>query len=870
MRYLSPGFVVAALLFAYPMVGLPGVAQTGQEQKAEADRLLQQGNQQYQISQFTAALQSWQQALNLYRQIKDRSGERVVLDNLGLAYQSLGNYAASVDLFQQKLALDREIGNRAGERDSLLSLGWAYNFRGQYQQAIEFFQQTLAMSRGIGDRGGEASSLYALGWTYDDLGQYQKSVELYQEAFKIAHQINDQSRMANILNGLGWVHNSLGKYQQAINFFQQQLSIAEEKNYLWQKANAFNGLGWSFRALKQYSKAISFSQQALTIHKQIGDSREEAYSLRDLGKAFAELGESQEAIEFYQRALAIQSKIGNRWGEGVTLNDIADLLVQQSQPELAIVFYKQSVNVRESIRQDLRKLDRTLQESYANSVAGTYRRLADLLLAQGRVLEAQQALELLKIRELRDYTRDARAGGETKGAPLNAVEAPVKPPFDTSIALGLKLTECENQRPRCVDRDQLLAQRQAAIEQFNQQKDRLRRLARQQGSQDPAQLQQEELTVAAAKVVQAQPKTVLIYPLVLEDKLWLVYGVQAGKAGVVFASQEIPVSRKELSATVAEFRTLLENPSSDVKQLQQVSQKLYGWLIAPLRPQLDANGIQNLVFSLDRSTRYMPLAALFDGKQYLAERFTLSTILTAGLTNTTDKLSSNPADNPVLGLGLSDAVSGFDPLPNVPAEIAAIVRPKSNDTNGIFQGSAYLNRDFTLKAFKNLIDYRILHIATHGKFEEDPEQSFLVLGNGDRLTVPNILQLTDLGNIHLAVLSACETAKGGQDKEGIEVAGLSYYFLKQNVKSVMASLWLVNDASTSVLMQQFYKQLATGKVTKAEALRQVQLSFLQGKLTAKDAPDRAGGRRDRSGQLPVGSFAHPFYWAPFILIGNGL
>jgi CHAT domain-containing protein len=852
------------------MVGLPGVAQTGQEQKAEADRLLQQGNQQYQISQFTAALQSWQQALNLYRQIKDRSGERVVLDNLGLAYQSLGNYAASVDLFQQKLALDREIGNRAGERDSLLSLGWAYNFRGQYQQAIEFFQQTLAMSRGIGDRGGEASSLYALGWTYDDLGQYQKSVELYQEAFKIAHQINDQSRMANILNGLGWVHNSLGKYQQAINFFQQQLSIAEEKNYLWQKANAFNGLGWSFRALKQYSKAISFSQQALTIHKQIGDSREEAYSLRDLGKAFAELGESQEAIEFYQRALAIQSKIGNRWGEGVTLNDIADLLVQQSQPELAIVFYKQSVNVRESIRQDLRKLDRTLQESYANSVAGTYRRLADLLLAQGRVLEAQQALELLKIRELRDYTRDARAGGETKGAPLNAVEAPVKPPFDTSIALGLKLTECENQRPRCVDRDQLLAQRQAAIEQFNQQKDRLRRLARQQGSQDPAQLQQEELTVAAAKVVQAQPKTVLIYPLVLEDKLWLVYGVQAGKAGVVFASQEIPVSRKELSATVAEFRTLLENPSSDVKQLQQVSQKLYGWLIAPLRPQLDANGIQNLVFSLDRSTRYMPLAALFDGKQYLAERFTLSTILTAGLTNTTDKLSSNPADNPVLGLGLSDAVSGFDPLPNVPAEIAAIVRPKSNDTNGIFQGSAYLNRDFTLKAFKNLIDYRILHIATHGKFEEDPEQSFLVLGNGDRLTVPNILQLTDLGNIHLAVLSACETAKGGQDKEGIEVAGLSYYFLKQNVKSVMASLWLVNDASTSVLMQQFYKQLATGKVTKAEALRQVQLSFLQGKLTAKDAPDRAGGRRDRSGQLPVGSFAHPFYWAPFILIGNGL
>lgn len=484
-------------------------------------------------------------------------------------------------------------------------------------------------------------------------------------------------------------------------------------------------------------------------------------------------------------------------------------------------------------------------------------------------------LELLKIQELRDYTRDTRAGGDTQGAPLNAVEAPVKPPFDTLIALGLQLTTCESQQPRCPERDQLLAQRQAATEQFEQQADRLRQLIRQQDSKDPAQLQQQELTVAAYNIVKAQPQTVLIYPLVLDDKLWLVYGLQAGKASVVFASKEIPVTRKQLSETVTQFRTLLEDRHSDVKQLQQISQKLYGWLLAPLRPQLDANGIQNLVFSLDRSTRYMPLADLFDGQQYLAQCFTISTILTAGLTNTTDKLSPNPTDDPVLGLGLSDPVPGFNALTHVPDEIDGIVRHQSSDPKGIFPGSEVLNQDFTLDAFKNLIDYRILHIATHGQFvSEDPEQSFLVLGQGRPLKVPDIRKLNDLGSIHLAVLSACETAKGGQDKEGIEVAGLSYYFLTQNVKSVVASLWKVNDASTSQLMQRFYQNLATGNMTKAEALRQAQQSMMTGTTQGDGSNPQRSSVQYKPGSNPTATISrdlsHPYYWAPFILIGNGL
>jgi CHAT domain-containing protein len=173
---------------------------------------------------------------------------------------------------------------------------------------------------------------------------------------------------------------------------------------------------------------------------------------------------------------------------------------------------------------------------------------------------------------------------------------------------------------------------------------------------------------------------------------------------------------------------------------------------------------------------------------------------------------------------------------------------------------------------ENISDHLILHIATHGSFVPgNPEDSFLVLGNGQKLSISAIKSITDLANTHLVVLSACETGKGGIDKEGIEVAGLGHYFLLSGAKSVLASLWLVNDPATSLLMNRFYTNLSQGNLSKAEALRQVQIAFINGKLTDTEAKalNRAGVRLYREGQLPHGSFAHPYYWAPFILIGNG-
>ena len=163
----------------------------------------------------------------------------------------------------------------------------------------------------------------------------------------------------------------------------------------------------------------------------------------------------------------------------------------------------------------------------------------------------------------------------------------------------------------------------------------------------------------------ATPGTLLIYPLVLDDKLWLVWGAASGKRNVVFQSKQVPVSRNQLAQTVRQFRELLATPSNNLSRLQAVGKTLHGWLIGPIEPTLAGQEITNLVFSPDRVTRYIPMAALHDGQRYLIERFTLSTILTAELTDTTDRLAADPQANAVLAMGVSEA-PGYGPCPMCP------------------------------------------------------------------------------------------------------------------------------------------------------------------------------------------------------------
>jgi Uncharacterized protein conserved in bacteria len=244
-------------------------AQTVTERKAEADRLLEQGRQQNTTSQYQAAIQSLETALNIYREIGDRNGEGKALNNLGIAYSDLGQYQKAIEFYQQSLTITREIGDRNGEGFALGNLGIAYNRLGQYQKAIEFFQQSLTIFREIGNRNGEGFALNNLGIAYNSLGQYQKAIEFYQQSLTIAREIGNRNGEGFALNNLGLAYNRLGQYQKAIEFFQQSLTIFREIGDRNGEGLALNNLGLALFKLKNFPEAEKYLFSSLEVRESL-------------------------------------------------------------------------------------------------------------------------------------------------------------------------------------------------------------------------------------------------------------------------------------------------------------------------------------------------------------------------------------------------------------------------------------------------------------------------------------------------------------------------------------------------------------------------------------------------------------------------
>lgn len=818
------------------------------------------------------------------RKYKDRQQEASLLMNLGDAYQVVGNYSKGKEFIEQSLAIARELKNPGLEAQALSYLGNLYTNSNDYQKALELNQQSLKIATELKSPFLQSIPQFNLGDIYRSLGDYQKSRDYYQQAIATMRQLKNRQGEGYALLTLASNYFSQGEPQKTVEFAQQSLTIFQEIKAPGLEVFATKMLSVGYAALDNDAKAIESAQAFLAFAQKTQNPVWEKQALNLLGALHRKFGRKEQAIAAYQQALAIPTPTEVAGSKSYSLYGLASIYRDLNQPSIAITYYKQSINGIEEIRRNLQGLPPELQNSFLQATvdfnnvktADVYRQLADLLLSQGRDKEAQQVLELLKVQEIRDVARGGGTAGDKPNVPLNQTETKIPAASESLIALGRQISECD--RTNCNQKSVLNDKLTALVEQFNQDLQKIEQDIRANRATDDVFFDPQKLA-KAREIVKAQPGTVMIYPLVLENKLWLLMYSE----GDVVKKFEVNVGRQELGKTVVKFRKLIDNERSDINEVQKIGKQLYDWLVKPIEPELKANSIKHLVFSLDRVTRYIPMSALFDGKQYLIENYILYNVLSADLTNMGDKLPVGTQNTPVLAMGLSNAVPGFNPLPNVPAELDAIVRKKTNDTQGIYPGEEYLNRTFDFRTLRdNLTGHKILHLATHGVFVPgSSNQSYIVLGTGEQLTIPKINALTGLSNIHLVVLSACETALAGPRQDGVEIASVAYYFLNGGAKAVMASLWLVNDASTSLLMEQFYKNLANGTsekpMTKAESLRQAQLSLLQGKVTAKDAPQRGGiavaprlGAQTTAVNSNSLQFSHPYYWAPFILIGNGL
>ncbi len=346
--------------------------------------------------------------------------------------------------------------------------------------------------------------------------------------------------------------------------------------------------------------------------------------------------------------------------------------------------------------------------------------------------------------------------------------------------------------------------------------------------------------------------TAIVYPILLDDRLEIILKLPGQDTLRHFVQPN--VSSQDVEQVVRQFRALALRRSANFETFASTANQLYRWLIAPMAEEIetalsrDDSSIKTLAFVLDGGLRSLPMAALYDGEQFLVERYAIA--ITPGLQLFDPKPLARQNLRVLLG-GTDNAPSfeaeGLSELPNVPFELEEIQAQLLN--SGLLQQAQFQKGQISEKL--NSQAYNVVHLATHGQFSSDPEQTFVLDWDG-RINVAEMDQLlqfsdpTQANNIELLVLSACETAKG-DSRAALGLAGVA---IRAGARSTLATLWQVNDFSTSEFMIKFYQQLSQSNQTKAEILRNVQLSFLN--------------------DYPEEDFETPYHWAPFILVGNWL
>ena len=690
--------------------------------------------------------------------------------------------------------------------------------------------------------------------------------------------------LATATSGLANLLLTEGKTDEALQLYREALTLNERDPQCGsdciRAAISADNLGRFLIGRGNYNDAEMYLSRALTLklarRGALHDSTATTY--QSLAQLDAARDDRTQAISNYRQAIGILRFVTKRQApaESAVLSRLAEVTGEfgrylesipapQNQAE-AVIQYSLSIAARQKMRAGAAGLSETYRSDLDRTLSEPYYRLADILVDADRLIEAEQVISMLKEDEFTGLVQRSPRKRSTQGGIGQQVANEfdkISPQWVTDAG-ELALLESKPRSTWTPEDVQAYPKLLGRAQSHRALYDRL--LVQVQTALRPVDhdagtgMQVTEL----GKKVGADPQgAVGIHYVVGERRTAIILVTKRGSFGM-FSN----VSRKELQGHV---KALREGMKTSDGAVYKSARALWQALIAPVLPAVEASGATTLVLSLTDDLRYVPFAALQDETgHYLVERYAVAAW--AGAADVSPESMRHPWV--MAGMGFSRGRADFDPLPFVKLELEAIVRTDATP-DGVIPGTIERDDDFSRAHFYDALQgpANILHIASHFDLRSgDKDKSVLALGKGDETLSLAQLGTLDYQRIELLTLSACDTAVGASKLlNGSYFEGLSAVILNAKAKAVMATLWQVSDRSTAELMRQFYiAHTRSATVTRAHALQQAQLTLLDLKPPAIDAP--GGQLSTEASRLPPAgqSWKHPYYWAPFILSGNWL
>ncbi len=802
------------------------------DNKQEIQIIEQQALDLYQQNRYTEAIDLLATAIDQYQRQGDMVGSAIAIRNLALIYQKLGQWQQADITLNKAQAIIATIDNEAEKNQLLAQIlevqGQIEISLGQRQAALATWKKATALYQQQDNITGFTQGKIYQAYALQTLGLYSQSIKTLTRVNQELVNKPDTLIKAQALLNIGNILNRVGRYEEAQNALKSSLAIAQKLESKSTIANTLLSLGKNARLQAQPEQALELYQQAIEVSPQsdmlLRGKLEQLDVLVYLQKTENAINLAAEIegllAELPLQQTTIESKISLA----------RNLLTLDTKPQKIIKLLVSAIQQAQNLG-----LKRT--EAEALGVLGNIYELHQewqsaqiiteqaLLITQGinaKELTYQWQWQLGRILKAQGKTSEAIVAYTQATENLQALRGDI-----VAISSDLQYSFSSEIEPVYRELAILLLQPEASQADLNQARQVIESL---QLAELDNFFRDACLDIQPVQIDRLDPTAAIIYTIILGNRLEIISAIPGQP--LRYYSQEIPPSELEIVITSA---------NNQINKPRRVNfdtlQQAYDWLIRPLEADIKASKIETLVFVPDGILRNLPPAVLHDGEQYLVEKYNIAIAPSLQLVELQTREENRQE---LLLAGLSQPRQGFSSLPGVKKEIEQI--------EPLFPSEVLLNESFTEFNFINFTSetpFRVVHLATHGQFSSNAEDTF-VLTWDDRINIDELSLLLrgdskQLRPIDLLVLSACETATGDR----LAALGLAGIAVRAGARSTIASLWAVSDEATVTLMTNFYQELSQGNVTKAEALRRAQISILNQE-----------------------KFSHPFYWSAFILVGN--